>query len=95
MDARALKNRVRWNASRRMEELETYPSKLARDRGIPLSKVIQWLRPGQGMTLKGLAALAEALEVDPHVLLEPLPGVLPPRVDGRRRSVKKSAKGGV
>jgi hypothetical protein len=95
MDDRALKERVRWNASRFMEARGTYPSKLARDRDIPLSKVIQWLRTGQGMTLRGLAGLAEALEVDPQALLEPLPAVLPPKVDGRRRSVKKDTDGGV
>ncbi len=95
MDSRALKDRVRWNASQIMRGLRTYPAKLARDRGIPLSKIIQWLRPSQGMSLKGLAALADALRVDPWDLLEPLPDVLPPLVDGRRRSVKKSTNRGV
>jgi hypothetical protein len=96
MDDKELKTRVRWNSSQIMQGLRTYPAKLSRDRDIPISKIIQWLRPGQGMTLKGLAELADVLGVDPWYLLEPLPDVLPPLVDGRRRkTVKKSSNGGV
>jgi hypothetical protein len=91
--ASELKERIRGNASRIMRERGTYLAQLAREAGVPRSCLYERLRPGPHLSLRGLAEVAAVLDVDAQQLLEPLPAVRPPLVDGRR--VDKSTKSGV